>query len=441
MKKNITLLIFSFLLLSTAFLFSCGEECDHSNIYITTVEAGCDSEGYTLHKCRDCGYEYKTDISAPTGHTLHSVAHAPTCTDHGYTDYLCTVCGYSYTAGYLPPTGHVFSGETVAPTCTEEGYTKLTCSVCAEVYKDNYTAPTGHILDKTVHAPTCSEQGHTDYSCSVCDYSYSADYLPPLSHSFRTDIEYPSVYSTTGYTHYTCTECGYEYTGDFVFYTDIFKGAYVDGKEILARGIDVSKYNGIIDWEKMKAAGIDFAILKAGSTKSGMDPYFEINYKGAKAAGIDVGCYFYTYSSTVSGILADADTMLGWLEGRQFEYPIYLDMEDESIRSTDGGILTDMCLAFIDRLQKNGYFGALYTNNDWLINTLDKDRLTGLSDIWLARWRTAGDAVWQDSYGTRMGMWQYTDSGSLPDHSCAFDMNVAFKDYPALMKEWGYNGY
>ena len=89
-----------------------------------------------------------------------------------------------------------------------------------------------------------------------------------------------------------------------------------------------------IDWEGIKAQGYDFVILKVGSDVSGKSPTFDMDYEGAKAAGLGVGAYYYAYSSTVSGTRGDAQEVLEWIKGKQFEYPIYYDIE-ESYLSTN----------------------------------------------------------------------------------------------------------
>ena len=101
-----------------------------------------------------------------------------------------------------------------------------------------------------------------------------------------------------------------------------------------------------------------------------------------------------------------------------------------------------MAKLFIETLQANRYFCGLYVNNDWLINRLDTERVTTWFDIWYARWTLSGEPVWPDSFGAkRMGIWQYSSQGKIGTHESTFDLNVAYKDYPTLIKSLGYNGY
>ncbi|MBO5416337.1 MAG: glycoside hydrolase family 25 protein [Clostridia bacterium] len=396
----------------------------------------CDKEGYILRQCEDCGAEFKSDFTPAEGHDLSSSIFSPTCNDEGYTYYSCE-CGYSFKSDFVAPIAHTLRSELHEPDCVNEGYTLYSCE-CGYSYKSDFTEPKGHTTVQKTTAPRCEEQGYTTHSCLVCDYSYISDFTEPTGHTFTKKTTYATSFSD-GHTLYSCG-CGYDYTADIVLSEYIFHGAYLDNAGMRAQGIDVSKWNGTIDWEDIKAAGIDFVIIKVGSVY-GIDPSFEENYRGAKAAGLDVGCYIYSYALTVEEALAEAEMMLEWIAGKQFEYPVYFDLEDSSQKSLDSALLTDMCIAFIEKLQSNGYFCGLYTNPNWLTNILEADRLTPYFDIWLARWTLSGEPNWSDSFGAHTGIWQYTDKGTVGAHTCAFDMNISYKDYPRLIKDWGYNGY
>jgi len=438
MKKILISVILLFIL--CWILTSCSDaDCKHEQITVKTIDADCDHEGYTLNRCKDCNLEFRTELIPPKGHTLSQTVTTPTCTEQGYTTFSCD-CGYTYNASYVAPLNHTFSSELILPTCTEQGYTAMRCTVCRAEQKDNFVAPLGHRYKEKTVAPTCTENGFTTFSCIVCTDSYIGRFVAATGHTFSQKVTLPTS-SRVGSTEYTC-HCSYSYVGDYIFPFDRFFGAYVGNDQALANGIDVSKWNGEIDWDQIKAAGVDFVILKAGSTGFGMDPTFETNYAGAKAAGLAVGAYYYSYAMTVEEMLSDAHELMGYLKGKQFEYPIYLDMEDPSQRELSKTLLTDMCAAFLECLQENGYFSALYTNYDWLFNLLDTTKITTLYDVWLARWRLDGQPNWSASYDhPRTGMWQYTDSGNINGHDCTFDLNIAFKDYPALIKQWGYNGF
>lgn len=375
--------------------------CDHPETTDTKIEATCDHEGFMLHVCNTCMTEFRTDFVKPLGHKLTPTVESPTCNAEGYTAYACEHCDYAYRADFLPPTSHKMQKSTVAPTCTAEGY--------------------------------------TTYTCKACSYSYVSDYVIPLGHDFSKKITYPTS-TSTGYTHYSCP-CGYDYVGDYVMSSDVYKGAYVEGKEILAKGVDISAWNGEINWDELREAGIEFVILKAGSSL-GKDAAFEENYARAKSEGFGVGCYFYTYFHDLEDAAADAALFMEWLVGKQFDYPVYLDLEETSLESLDRELLTSMSRLFIETLQANGYYCGLYVNNNWLKNLLNTEKVTTWFDVWYARWPLSGEAVWPDSFGeSRMGIWQYSAQGKIGTHAALFDMNVAFFDYPTYIKSLGYNGY
>ena len=167
-----------------------------------------------------------------------------------------------------------------------------------------------------------------------------------------------------------------------------------------------------------------------------------MDYEGAKAAGLEIGAYFYTYSTTVAGITHDAEMLLLWLEGKKFEYPIYLDLEDSSLSGLGKNHLSAMCEAFLCKLQQNGYYAGLYTNHTWLTTILDTPRMVSLFDLWYARYPLTEKPVWnEEKYGKQLGMWQYTESGVLEGIDGYFDLNYSYKDYAEIMKKWGLNGF
>ena len=419
MKKLILALL---LLLSCLFFFSCiAEDCEHKYLSSSLRVPTCDKEGYTSNVCTSCGAEFKTKYTLPTGHNIMQTVFAPTCTDVGYTYYSCE-CGYNYTSDYLPPAGHSYTEQIVPKKCESAGYTLYTCSACEHAYKGNFVEATGHQMSEKVYLPT---------------------------------------EDTAGYTEHTCQNCDYIYKDDFVFFPDIYGGTKVKNTEILSKGIDVSIYQHTktddgyapLDWVALKAAGVDFAILKAGSGKSGIDPVFEMNYADAKAAGIKVGAYFYSYATNEDEINAEVDLLLTLLAGKEFEYPIYFDLEDPSLTETgDKDLLTGYCMTFIDRLRENGYYGALYTNNKWITTLLHEDVLRAYCDIWYARYPSSdkitmeNDYKWNnDLYGEQLGMWQYTQTGviegcGIPKNQ-TIDLNYCYKDYETIIKKYGLNGF
>ena len=373
----------------------------------------------------------------------------PTCASGGSTLYECESCGYSYVADHTPPKDHTMSELKVAATCGAAGYTLHYCE-CGYSYRSSHTPPLEHSLSAVEHPASCTEQGYVSYDCENCDYEFNSDFCEPLGHNFTSSSARPTA-TRAGYTDYTC-ECGYSYRGDYVYYSDILESAYVENQTVLARGIDVSRWNHQIDaasgkylpidWEAVKRAGFEFVILKAGSTKSGLEPTFEADYEGARAAGLEIGAYFYTYSTTLEGIEKDARDLLSYIKGKKFEYPIYLDLEDPSLSSLGKNNLSAMCEVFLCSLQENGYYAGLYTNHTWLTTILDIARMVTLFDIWYARYPLSEKPTWnEEKYGKQLGMWQYTESGEIDGLEGSFDLNYAYKDYKEIMQKWRLNGF
>ena len=404
----------------------------------------------------------------PHDHTAVSwqTVEAPTCAGEGRAIGKCSVCREDMETT-LSPLAHTLTSTVTLPTCTEEGYTRYTCD-CGFTYDSDTVAPMGHTLVETVTLPTCTEEGYTRYTCS-CGYTYDSNMVAPLNHSLTVDTVYYPTVLRDGYTLHTCTVCGQSYEDTVVRYADIVTGAYTANTEILMQGIDVSKWNHEygtsledikpLNWAALKAAGVDFVILKAGSTR-GIDPAFEMNYRDAKAAGLQVGAYFYIYSTTVEGVVSDAEMLLAWLEGKQFEFPIYFDLEDPSLMSLGGDLLTEMCKTFAVCLQEVGYYAALYTNIEWLYEILDTEWILENLDVWFACYTASipdgengvsledSGFTWKDGTAYepgrpdhRFGVWQYTDSGVVEGFRYKFDFNYAFKDYASIMSRWGLNGF
>ena len=155
-----------------------------------------------------------------------------------------------------------------------------------------------------------------------------------------------------------------------------------------------------------------------------------------------IGVYFYTYSSTLEGIGKDAELLLDIIKGKNFEYPIYLDLEDPSLSGLGKNHLSNMCTVFLEALQEKGYYAGLYTNHTWLTTVLDTARMVSLFDLWYARYPGTAVPTWNsEKYGRQLGMWQYTQSGVIEGIEGSFDLNYSYKDYLSIMKKWKLNGY
>ena len=190
------------------------------------------------------------------------------------------------------------------------------------------------------------------------------------------------------------------------------------------KGIDVSKHQGIIDWKKVKASGIEFAIIRIGYGGSVpvKDERFEENYKNAKANGLKVGTYLYSYANSESDVEAEVNSILKWLDGKTFDLPFYLDVEDnKSQGKLSVNELTNYVYNICERIEKAGYFTGIYASKNWLETKLDMNKLNRFT-VWLAQW--SSNPTYQGSYG----MWQYTSDGSVNGISGRVDMNYQLKE-------------
>ena len=154
----------------------------------------------------------------------------------------------------------------------------------------------------------------------------------------------------------------------------------------MIKGIDISVYQQKVDFEKVKKSGIEFVIIR-GAIGTEKDAMFESHYSNAKNAGLKVGCYYYTLAKNVAEAKGEADVFLSCIKGKQFEYPIYFDIEDPSLQNLGKQVLTDIVLTWCGKVQSAGYYVGIYANPDWFLNRLDLERLKGF-DKWLAHWVT-----------------------------------------------------
>ena len=204
------------------------------------------------------------------------------------------------------------------------------------------------------------------------------------------------------------------------------------------KGIDVSHHNGIIDWDKVKADGIEFAILRCGYGRKSIrqiDRQFERNYRECKRVGIPVGVYHYSYAKNAEDARLEADFMLELISGKQFEYPVIFDIEDKGQEAFGKDVLTDITVTFCEKIEAAGWYVSIYSNPDWFTNKLNLERLKPY-DKWLAHWVSV--PKWGNEFG---GLWQYTDSGRVDGIEAAVDMNISYRDYPSIIKRAGLNGY
>ena len=202
------------------------------------------------------------------------------------------------------------------------------------------------------------------------------------------------------------------------------------------KGIDVSVHNGNIDWNRVKKAGIQFAILRAGYGKLAKqkDEKFEQNYAAAKAAGIPIGAYWYSYATTPEEAELEADVFLSVIKGKQFEFPVYYDVEEKKQFDLGKEKVSAIMRAFLEKVESAGYFTGLYGSASSL-STHTADDIKSRYTIWLAHW------VDKTNYSGAYAVWQYSEKGKVDGISGNVDLDICNKDFPTIIKGKGLNGY
>lgn len=244
------------------------------------------------------------------------------------------------------------------------------------------------------------------------------------------------------YTHLDVRTSGKYYGDETVNYhtlTDDFYKYYNIQKEddsMTVYGIDVSKHQGNIDWNKVKASGkANFAILRAGIGTE-KDVKFEEYYQGAKKNNIPVGAYWYSYAVTTAQAVQEANAFLNAVKGKQFEYPLYFDIEEAKQFALGKNKCSEIAKAFLATLEQAGYYAGIYASKSHLEDYLTEEVRKRYA-VWVAHY-----GVSQTTYSGQFGMWQYSDKGTvsgIPDNQVDFD--ACYKDYPTVIKNAGLNGF
>ena len=200
--------------------------------------------------------------------------------------------------------------------------------------------------------------------------------------------------------------------------------------------IDVSRYQGVIDWSQI-VGKVGGAMLKTVSTNKSfggiyIDPMFERNYAECKRLGIPVGAYYYTYAQTPERVQEELAKLREALAGKSFELPIVVDVEDNKLKPLSADALTDLVISAADAIESWGMYAMVYTYTYYSNTELNMDRLSAY-DLWIA-----------DYTGKRPtrkhGMWQYTSKykmAGVPNNDGLVDMSHIYKDYPGIITRAG----
>ena len=211
--------------------------------------------------------------------------------------------------------------------------------------------------------------------------------------------------------------------------TEVTSSRNLTGNQVL--GIDVSKWQGEINWNMVKDAGIEYAIIRCGYRGSVTgslveDPYFEQNIKGALAAGVKVGVYFFTQATNEVEAVEEASMVVSLIRDYDIEYPVFIDTEGAGGNGRADGLDVDtrtmVCDAFCRTVENAGYEAGVYASRNWYNNRVNASSLEKYV-IWLAEYRSA------PSYQGYYQMWQYTSKGSVSGITGNVDLDISYLGY------------
>ena len=330
-------------------------------------------------------------------------------------------------------------------------YTALNCSKI--IVTSGYRCPEH---DKAVGG-TSSGQHTKGTAADVCCYGQDGQPISSKTVCCKAqDLGFTGIANITSsyqYTHLDVRTSGKWYgneihgngtvTDDFYKYFGIPK---TDAKHIL-KGIDVSYCQKEIDWEAAKASKlVDFAILRAGYGKEAnqVDAQFNRNYAACKRLGIPCGAYWFSYAMSADEAKREAQVFLQTIKGKSFEYPVYMDLENEKQFALGKAACSAIVDAFLNTLEQAGYFAGLYCSTYYLDNYLS-DSVKSCYAIWCAQY--ASKCTYQNPYG----IWQYNVAGStehdiigqksIPGIVGECDIDYCYTDYPSIIKAAGLNGF
>ncbi len=306
--------------------------------------------------------------------------------------------------------------------CMENGE-EVTATCAVTVKKNPREDKQTALQDKSGNALYVVENGEYRAAAYADYFTYDKFYR-------KGDVKYTGWQTIGGHVYYFTAD-NKPVTGEQVIqgakYTFASDGTLVVGNG--TTGIDVSKWNGTIDWNAVKNSGISYVIIRCGyrgSSKGALieDSKFQANIKGATAAGLKVGVYFFTQAVDEREAVEEASMVLGLIKNYKISYPVFLDVESSGGRG-DGisrEMRTAVCRAFCETIQQQGYTAGIYANKTWLENKIDAGALSAYK-IWLAQYAQA------PTYTGRYDMWQYRSTGRVSGISGDVDMNQSYLGY------------
>ncbi len=220
------------------------------------------------------------------------------------------------------------------------------------------------------------------------------------------------------------TENGVSAEMEVTVYNDFFKG------------MDVSKWQGDINWKSVSKEDIDFVMIRSSYGYEDTDPKLKRNVAYCKKYDIDYGFYHYTYAKNISEAKKEAKYFLKTIKNYSPDYPLVLDIEEDFYKKMSRKKVTDIVVTFMEELENAGYYAMIYCSPTFINECLDMSRIKDY-DIWIACW---GDEEKLNTYYSgHYGMWQYTDEGSVKGIKGDVDLNYAYKDYADIIDRNGLN--
>lgn len=203
------------------------------------------------------------------------------------------------------------------------------------------------------------------------------------------------------------------------------------------KGIDVSKWNGDINWKKVKKSGMaNFAMIRASYGYEDTDPMLKKNVKGCEDNDIPYGFYHYMYAKSVSEAKKEAAYFLNVIQDYSPTYPVVLDIEEDFYKQMSKKEVTAIVTTFMEAMENAGYYAMIYSYAKFFDDNIIMDKIEKY-DIWVACW--GDESKLAENYSYHYGMWQYSETGKIAGIEEYVDLNFAYKDYRSTIKKYGLN--
>ena len=319
----------------------------------------------------------------------------------------------------------VKAGSATITAVYKEGNSEVKATCTVKVGTSNPREDKTNVLKDTSGRELYVSDGNNEYRLA-----HYADYYTSSKFYIKEATRYTGWQTLDGKVYFFKAD-GDKVTGEQVIqgakYNFASDGSLVVGSGTM--GIDVSKWNGTIDWNAVKNSGVSYVIIRVGYRGSSQgalieDPKFKTNIKGATAAGIKVGVYFFTQAVDEVEAVQEASMVLDRISGYKISYPVFLDVEGSGGRgdAIDSATRTAVCKAFCNTIKNAGYTPGIYANKTWLSSKMDAGALSGYK-IWLAQYAKT------PTYTGRYDLWQYRSNGKVSGISGNVDLNLSYLGY------------